>query len=652
MSKQTEIERKRRRRYIAVGAVITSLLVASNAWAAVAAVHQIAINTDSYKSEKGHWDTVNLPNDMKINAIHAALLSTGKILIVAGSGNDTDMFKAGTFKSVLYNPDTGSSKLVETPSDMFCGGQTMLPDGSMLIAGGTQRYEDLTPTHAGGVMVVKNENPDRSLKLAKGTEFTAPNGQVYKSDADVNVSAAAKAAHGEHVVVTASATTVWVDAVTEGDKALQKDPAQYKIGGLNGSDVNNVYGMGAKMTLNKHDFEGSNKAYVFNPTTEKYETVGDMNEKRWYPTLTGLPDGEVIATSGLDGNGLILQGQTEVYDPISRKWTNREDLARYFPTYPAVFQTQKAGTLFYSGSNAGYGPADKGREPGLWNLGNNSFNPVPGLRSPDLLETSGSSWAGPVQNQTVMVVGGGGVGESNQSTGRIDLIHLNDPQPHFEPGPSLPQGTRYPSIVTLPDDTALITGGSSDYRGKNDSDNHTARIFHPDTVSLSEAADPVVGRNYHSEALLLPDGRVMTLGSNPLFADKNNTEPATFEQRIEVYTPAYLYHGSRPEITAAPLTAQLGDVMTVTSPQAENIVSARLIRPSAVTHVTDVDQRSVALDISRDSSSLKLKLPSQATLVPPGYYMLFLVDKDGTPSVAKWVQVGSNGSVISGMPGM
>jgi hypothetical protein len=651
MSTLETIRKKTFRQWIPV-IVVVVLLVVSNAMMAQAVMHEIEINTDSYKAEKGHWDTIELPKDIQVNAIHAALLSTGKILIVAGSGNSTTMFEAGTFKSLLYDPATGQGKLVATPVDMFCGGQTMLPDGSMLIAGGTQRYEDLKPKHAGGVMVVKNENPDKPVALPKGTEFTAPTGQIYKSDADLMVAPATKTDHGGHIMVTASATTVWVDAVVEGDPGITTESAQYAITSLAGDDAHNVYGMAQKMTLDKHDFEGTNKSYIFNPTTEQYEKVGDMKQKRWYATLTGLPDGEVMATSGLDGNGQILQGQTEIYDPISRQWTNREDLTRYFPTYPAIFQTQQAGTLFYSGSNAGYGPADKGRDPGFWDITKNTLQTVTGLRHPELMETSSSSWVGPVQNQTIMVVGGGGVGESAISTGRIDLIDLKAPQPHYVAGPSLPQGTRYASVVTLPDDTALITGGSSDYRGKHNSDNHTARIFHPDTATLTEAADPTVGRNYHSEALLLPDGRVITLGSNPLFADASDTEDASFEQRIEIYTPAYLYHGARPQITAAPLTAQLADTLHVTSPQAADIVSARLIRPSAVTHVTDVEQRSVALGLQHTAEGLDLTVPTEATLVPPGYYMLFLVDSHGTPSVAKWVQVGSNGTVMSGMPGM
>jgi hypothetical protein len=295
--------------------------------------------------------------------------------------------------------------------------------------------------------------------------------------------------------------------------------------------------------------------------------------------------------------------------------------------------------LFFSGSNSGYGPATLGRAPGFWNLTDNVFTDVPGLRDPDQLETSGSSWVGPVQNQKIMVVGGGGVGESPKSTGRIDTVDLKAAEPKFTPGPSLPAGTRYPNLVTLPDDTTLITGGSSGYRGEGATNNHTARIFHPDTDSLSLAADPNIGRDYHSEAVLLPDGRVVTMGSNPLFSDKDDTITAPFEQRLEVYTPAYLYRGARPELTGGPGTLKLGGHGTFTTADPGGIATARLIRPSAVTHVTNLEQRSIALGLTKGTNSVTVSLPSQPTLVPPGPYMLFVTNHAGVPSMARWVMV-------------
>nr|WP_239029026.1 kelch motif-containing protein [Pseudonocardia acidicola] len=624
-----------------------TVLLAVNVPPAIAFVqdfrHQMLINSPEYQARYGKWDVVELPADLKVNAIHAALLPTGKLLIVAGSGNDQQSFDAGTFRTLLYDPGTGQSRLIPTPADLFCGGHAFLPDGKLLVAGGTQRYEilDGAVTRAAGAMVVKNEFPDAGRDFPEGTEFVAQDGRKYRATNAFSLPPATKTTPRKGpVTVTASQTTVWVESEDTGRAGVTTTPAQYAITGLTGADANNLYGLAQKMTLDKQDFQGIADSYEFDPVSERYVKVGDMAYKRWYPTLTGLPNGEVLAVSGLDGTGQILAGQNEVYDPATKSWTERPDLFRYFPTYPALFQTGTPGTLFYSGSNAGYGPADAGRTPGLWNLEHNTFTPVPGIRDADRLETSGSAWAGPVQNQKMIVVGGGGVGESPLSTARIDVIDLKQQDPRFTAGPDLPLPTRYPNVVQLPDDSLLITGGSRDYRGKGTSDNLVATFYHPDTNTLTAAADPTVGRDYHSEALLLPNGQVVTMGGNPLFADKDNQKPAPFEKRLEIYTPPYLLHGPQPVIADAPAEAKPGGSMTVSSPDAATIASARLIRPSAVTHATDVEQRSVALDITRNpDGSLGLALPGEPTLVPPGYYMLFLVNEAGTPSVARWVHV-------------
>jgi hypothetical protein len=239
-----------------------------------------------------------------------------------------------------------------------------------------------------------------------------------------------------------------------------------------------------------------------------------------------------------------------------------------------------------------------------------------------------------------MVVGGGGVGDSPKSTARIDIVDLDGDNPHFTPGPDLPTAARYPILVTLPDDTTLIANGSKGYRGRGSSDNHNARIFHPDTNTLSYAADPTVGRDYHSEGLLLPDGRVMTLGSNPLFADKLDSITAPFEQRIEVFTPAYLYRsGVRPAITAGPEKLTWGQTGEFATSDPTQLATARLLRPGASTHVTDVEQRSVALIMTPTATGVKLTVPRNRAIVPPGYYMLFVTDKHGVPSVAQWVLI-------------
>ncbi|GGM86035.1 galactose oxidase-like domain-containing protein [Dactylosporangium sucinum] len=626
------------------GANIPPMWSAANNW-----MHERKINSAEYKATHGFWQVVELPKGQRVNAIHAALLPSGKILLIAGSGNDRTQFEAGTFKTLIFDPANGHTALVPTPTDLFCAGHAFLPDGKLLVAGGTLRYEVLEQNveRAGGTLTVKNESPESERAFPKGTAFVAPDGKKYIANDDFVVPAATKVITPAHtknapptVTITAGQTKIWVDAAEEGADYVRTTYAQYEFVGLSGIDAHNLYAIADKIEMKKQDYQGRKEAYEFNPFTEQYERVGDMHEKRWYPTLTGLPDGSVLAVSGLDGSGEVVSGaQNEIYDPQTKQWTIRRDLDRYFPTYPALFQTDRAGVLFFSGSNSGYGPATKGRVPGFWNLGDNSFEAVPGLRDADQLETSMSAFAGPVQDQRVIVVGGGGVGESAKSTKRIDVIKLGDASPRFTAGPDLPHGTRYPNLVQLPDDTVLITNGSGDYRGRGASDNHTARIYHPSTNTLSVAADPHVGRNYHSAAVLLPDGRVLTVGSDPLFRDKKNSITGTFEQRLEIYTPAYLFRGPGPVVGEGPTTLTYGQRATFKSMSTAGVASARLIRPSAATHMLNTEQRTVALDLTAAADSVTVTVPSSQALLPPGPYMLFLVDKNGVPSQARWVQV-------------
>jgi hypothetical protein len=605
-------------------------------------LHEQKINSADYKRAHGSWQIVDLPEGQRVNAIHAAVLPTGKLLLIAGSGNERTQFEAGTFRTVVFDPESGATTAVPTPTDLFCAGHAFLPDGKLLVAGGTLRYEVLEPdvTRAGGTMTVRNESPDRAVSLRKGTTFVAPDGRRYLSNDDIVVEPARKTGEGLATKVTASETRVWVDASARGAGHVIPEPRQFRVEGVTGGDV---YGVAEKITMDKQDYQGRKETYEFNPYTERYERVADMHEKRWYPTLTALPDGKVLSVSGLDGGGQVVDGsQNEIYDPATKQWTLRPDLNRYFATYPALFQTAVPGRLFYSGSNAGFGPEDRGREPGFWNLTDNSFRPVPGLRDPDQLETSTSAWSGPVQNQTVMVVGGGGIGESAKSSRRIDLINLADAQPTYRPGPDLPEGTRYAHAVTLPDDTTLITNGSNDYRGRSSSDNHTARLYHPSTNTLSVVADPKVGRNYHSSALLLPDGRVLTVGSDPLYKDRKNSIAGRFDQRIEIFTPPYLYNGARPVIGEAPTAAAAGTSFTAKVDRP--VATARLIRPGSATHMLNTDQRSIALDVMPDAAGgVTLTVPPEHTLVPPGHYLLFVVDAAGVPSLGHWLRVMPRG---------
>ncbi|MEV7130907.1 kelch motif-containing protein [Streptomyces sp. NPDC093260] len=637
----------RRARRVGIGAVVVLALAGMNApWMyrfGAERYHQYKINEPGYKAANGHWDIVEFPEGYRQDTIHAVLLHTGKVLLVAGSGNNQANFDAKRFDSRIWDPVRGTVKKVPTPNDLFCTGHTQLADGSVLIAGGTRRYEKLKGdvTKAGGLMIVHNENPDKPITLPAGTSFTGrANGRTFVSSNPVLVPRARKnfdKRTGKFLGNTPGLGRIYVEALKSGTTYETGTQDNYRIKGLKGADARNTYGIAQKLALDKKDFQGIRDAYEFDPVAEKYIRVDPMNEARWYPTLTTLSDGKILSVSGLDDIGQLVPGKNEIFDPGTRTWSYTPR-TRQFPTYPALFLTAN-GKIFYSGSNAGYGPADVGRDPGVWDVAGNRFTKVPGLSDPDMTETSATVLLPPAQDEKYLVVGGGGVGESKLSTPRTRIVDLRASNPRFTDGPSLDKGTRYPQTSILPDDSVLVSGGSQDYRGRGDSNILQARLYDPRTNAFRRVADPLVGRNYHAGSVLLPDGRVMFFGSDSLYGDKANTKPGTFEQRIEIYTPPYLFRGTRPTLSGGPQTVARGASATFTSQHAAAVRKARLIRPSASTHVTDVDQRSVALDFRALGDRITVTVPKSRNLVPSGWYMLFVDDDQGTPSKARWVRV-------------
>ena len=610
--------------------------------------HNYKINQPEYKADKGHWQIVDVPDKYKINTIHAALLNTGKVLLVAGSGNNAKNFDAKTFRTVLWDPVKNTFKNIPTPNDLFCSGHNQLPDGKLLVAGGTQRYETLKGDvkKAGGLMFLYNESPDKAKTIKKGTRFTGrENGKTFVAQNNTIIPRAKKKvdpATGK-VKVTASLARVYSEAEKKGRKYSTGSQDQYRVSGLKGAEKKNIYGIAQKMSFDKKDFQGIKDAYEFDPVAERYITVDPMHEARWYPTQVTLQDGRVLTVSGLDDIGQVVPGKNEIYNPDTKKW-NYLPKTRFFPTYPGLHLIGE-NRIFFSGTTAGYGPDNKGRVPGVWNIETNKFTKIPGMSDPDTLETSMSVPLPPTQSRKYMVQGGGGVGESPKSTDHTRIVDLKQDSPRFTDGPKLYEKVRYPSSVILPNDTVLTTNGSGQYRGKTDSNVLKAGIYDPKKNAFKEAAEPLVGRNYHSGGLLLPDGRVMTFGSDSLYSDKANTKPGKFDQRIEIYTPPYLNKEGKEQPDLQDLgksrkTLSLGDKVSFKSKDADKVEKMRLVRPGSFTHVTNVEQSSVALKVKKGANgTLSTAIPDDPSLVTPGWWMVYAVDKDGIPSKAKWVKV-------------
>ena len=381
-------------------------------------------------------------------------------------------------------------------------------------------------------------------------------------------------------------------------------------------------------TLQYDPFKGSTAALLFNPSTDQWERVASMNRGRWYPTVVTLSDGRIFALSGFDVNG-NLDTYPEIYSP-SFGWRAFSRPTSRLPMYSHLLLLSN-GRLFYSG---GYFE-NTGVSPRILTLPSRfdraiSEQAVPGLQDANFGEQAATVLLPPAQDQRVMIIGGGN-GFAGTATNRVNVVDLKVSNPTYTAAAPLNHGRMHHNAVILPDRTVFVCNGSR--QGENVSQsNLPAEIYNPATNTWRVVETPTIsGRVYHSVALLLPDGRVVTAGGNP---DRNIEE-----RRIEIYSPAYMSQ-TRPTIQNAPSTVGYGGTFTLQTPQAGNTKWVSLIRPMATTHSCDTEQRLVDLPInSRTSTSLTVAVTSNRNIAPPGYYMLFITDNNNVPSVARWIQL-------------
>ena len=195
----------------------------------------------------------------------------------------------------------------------------------------------------------------------------------------------------------------------------------------------------------------------------------------------------------------------------------------------------------------------------------------------------------------------------------------------------------YVSMVLLPNGNVFETGGGLINREDpvyEASMINTSALEAGDSASqvYTEMATDPVPRTYHSQSMLLPDGRILSVGNNP--------GDGSFNMQISVYSPPYLFDGSRPVIDSVAHASDWTYGSNYTIKTSTPIKSAELLSPASVTHQSDPNQRFVALPISGSGDTVNLNLTSNHDIAPPGWYMLFVTNGNNVPSVAKWVHVG------------
>ncbi len=461
----------------------------------------------------GQWSQ---PYQLGFAAIHAAMLYTGNVLFF---GYPTGR-NGGPSPARVWNPgtDIATDLTLPFPIDIFCGGQSFLPDGSLLVVGGLN--DALKPADAG----------------------------TYNTT-------------------------------------------------------------------------------IFNPSTNAWSQGPAMNYARWYPTAVPMPDGTILVASGVNETGTWNQVVMESYNPTTNSWTVLPSSANISGTpdlYP-LMTVLGSGNVLYSAPR---------RNTQTFNSSTNTWSFVAN-------RNSGFRYHAGVallpNSQKVLVVGGANANNANgipQVTNEV--IDFSVPNPVWTNASPLNIARYDMNLIYLADGNLLAVGGNQSQHYQDPVEQ--PELYNTATGRWTLMAPQVGTRGYHSTALLLPDGRVVSAGSD---------SGASTQNSYEIYSPPYLFEGPRPSIISAPASITYGQAFTITTPDAANIASVAIIRPGATTHANHMDdQRYVDLSWTEQSDQLTVTAPASPNNAPPGYYMLVVVNSHGVPSIMPFVQLQANTSAI------
>ncbi|HZJ47224.1 MAG TPA: galactose oxidase-like domain-containing protein, partial [Pyrinomonadaceae bacterium] len=356
---------------------------------------------------------------------------------------------------------------------------------------------------------------------------------------------------------------------------------------------------------------GEDKATIYDPFTNTWTRLPNMNAGRWYPTNTALANGDILVVSGDRDTTVGVNVLPQVWDTANNAWRNLTNAQLGLNLYPSMLLAPN-GKVFFSMPDQISRYLDTSGS-GLWTtvglrkFGNRSY---------------GSSAM--YDDGKVLVVGGG-----DPPTNTTEVIDLNAVTPAWRYVGAMHNARRQFDATLLPDGKILATGGSSG-AGFDDSSAPVfdAEMWDPATEQWTTMAGNTKYHGYHSNALLLPDGRVLTTGGDN-------------QLNAEIYSPPYLFKSARPTITSAPQSVGYGQTFFVQTPNAASIAKVTWIRLPSVTHAFDQNQRINRLSFSQTANGLNVTAPSSGNLCPPGHYMLFILNTDGVPSVAKIIQIGN-----------
>ena len=543
----------------------------------------------------GEWKV--LPVGTEILAVHAALMRTrhrpqsGEVLCFGGSQYRPELHAAHNFQSTrLHDWRANTVRAVDSPdTDVFCCGHAMLMDGRLLVAGGTEDYADTVPgihhPHFPGLANAWIFDPGNDSRMPwQEIKSMAGGGRWYPG------------------LSTLGSGRVWVMC----GHPENADTTRHN----NNTPV--VF----------DEFAHPQPWTVFQAPTAEFERSAP--DDREYPRLHLLPNGILFCATAL-GDGTppgFPFGLHQVIDPANG--------ARAFAA-PAIDDENYfiGNGIFTTSVLLPLLPEDGYRPRVLACGGKRSF-------VIDLGDTTAAT------------------SDPNFVWNNPGVFQFHAEWTETEPRKLSTERRLFLTAVLLPTGAVFICGGVNSPGAPGDPGVYLntdavrrAEVYEPIgadrltsnpgdwTWSLLEEAEVI--RNYHSVALLLPDGRVWTAGSS---TDHDGGKPP--ELRIEIYEPWYC-KVPRPVIEDAPRTVDYGSSFRIAVSNAHTIRRVALLRAGSVTHSFNSDQRYVGVefDVAGDSH-LAVVSPPHENVAPPGLYLLFVIDRDGVASEGRFIYVKSS----------
>ena len=398
-----------------------------------------------------------------------------------------------------------------------------------------------------------------------------------------------------------------------------------------------------------NDGVGEDKAAIYDPKANTWSVLAtNMNAGRWYPTATVLANGDILVEAGTIDIPTDVNPLPQIWQIASQTWRDLTTAGAQhgrFPIwanyYPFMYQAPN-GKVFCAG------PQQMARYLDISGTGNWEDVSASSLNYRDygtsvmygdgkVMITGGNP---PETYDTISLLGTTSTIYPSRVT---EVIDLNGTNPTWRVSTPMNIGRRHSTATLLPDGNVLMLGGSSS-PGFNTSVGAArwAELWDPEAETWTPQAAAQRYNGYHCNALLLPDGRVVTTGGGhpnppdvPAVAPNFGAEPTA-----EIYSPHYLFSGPRPTILSAPESVTYGETFFVETPEATNITDISWLRIGNTTHAFNQNQRISFLGFTNSSEGLWCEAPFDPHLTPPGHYMMFILTSNGVPSVASIIKIG------------